>query len=376
MTLAYPDPEPHYHSLTPPNHHFNTIVGHEAVKRMLWKMVHSQRLPQALLFRGGRGVGKRSLVYALAKIINGEASDVSDAHPTRAASNIASGEYLDLRVVRPEGPGGQIRIDDIRDISDWAYMTPVEARRKIIIIEDADRMNVASANCFLKTLEEPPTHCVIALTTSQPHILLPTIRSRCSAVYLRPAPQDQLEEWLMGCFRMDPEQARMAALLADGRPGHALEQLVVIQGGARDDGMDLWDQVATQGQEDSYGVSAEARRQVGELVALFYREGFASVFGVAAGLLAVTERSLEGALTLMLMWYRDLMLRAVVGAANPMLVNRDLPEEAFSGHCPSDPVLLGRSMRLILDATGDTRRPGIDAQLALESLLTRLGELR
>lgn len=376
--MDYPNPEPNYRPLTAVDHHFNTIVGHDVVKRMLWRMVVGRRLPNALLFRGPEGVGKRSLAYATAKIVNGEPEDASDANPSRAARNIATGDYLDLRVVKPEGAARQIKIGDVREVTDWAYVTPVEARKKIVLICEADRMNVASANCFLKALEEPPSHCLIILTTSHPHTLLETIRSRCSAVWLHPVPSGELSDWLQVCYRMDEEQASIAALLGEGRPGHALAQLVKIEGGQADSEMDLWDQVAFDDEEENYGIEPATREKIAALVDRFYEHGFAAIFGVASDLMSVADNNLGAALTLLLMWYRDLAVRAVAGEETKLAVNRDLTDRSQYSHTPRDAAVLGRSMRAVLESMPDASRPAFNfnGQLALEALLMRLGEIQ
>ncbi|MCX7050050.1 MAG: hypothetical protein NTX50_31775 [Candidatus Sumerlaeota bacterium] len=383
--MAYPSPQPHYLPLAPRQHHFNTIAGHDIVKRMVWNMIQTGRLPQSILIRGPEGIGKRSLAFAMMKLVNGEPSDISDAVPTRTARNIASGDFLDFRMLGPSGPARLIKIErakndppdvlGIRDVTDWAYVTPIEARKKVILIHDADRMNVQSANCFLKTLEEPPPHCLIILTTAFPHFLLDTIRSRCSAIQLYPVPQGALEDWLMASFGMDRSQAAMAALLGEGRPGHALRQLIKIKGKPEQENADLWDVVtAERTEKETYGVDTKLRQSVAQVVDRFYQYGFAAIFGAAYELRELGG-TLEGALSLLLLWYRDLTLRALMSENSSLLINRDLTEKNLTQHTPSLPAILGRSLRAILEATRDAGRPLIDSQLALENLFLRLGEI-
>jgi DNA polymerase-3 subunit delta' len=381
--VNYPFPEPNFRALSAPEHHFNTIVGHEPVKRMLWKMVMAERLPHSILLRGAPGVGKRSMAFALVKLLNGGPGDVSDASPSRVARIIAEsdysednqGEYFDLRVIGPSARGaGQIKIEHVREAAAWAHVAPVEARRKVIVIHEADRMNVFSANCLLKVLEEPPACCVIVLTTALPHALLPTIRSRCAPVFLHPVPQEALTEWLMAVYQLEREPAAIAALLGGGSPGRAVAQLSKIKGGGGDED-DLWARVAQGAAEEVYGVGADERLEIAALVDRFYEQGFAAIFAVASAL-AARPGGLGASLALMTAWYRDLVIRALAGDDSPLIVNRDILDRAPTRHTPRDPAVLARSLQALNEAAGDARRPFMNPHLALEALLLRLGEIR
>ena len=91
-----------------------------------------------------------------------------------------------------------------------------EARYRICIIENADLMNISTANALLKTLEEPPENSVIILTTEKVSDILPTIISRCQQVYFRPLSRYAIEKILIDRFNIDAQTARTAALIANG----------------------------------------------------------------------------------------------------------------------------------------------------------------
>ena len=93
-------------------------------------------------------------------------------------------------------PSRQIRIDEVRAAIDWVVTTSSRGRAKVVLVHPAEAMNVQSANALLKTLEEPPRGARLLLTASEPAHLLPTVRSRCQVVRLRPPDPTQARAWL------------------------------------------------------------------------------------------------------------------------------------------------------------------------------------
>ena len=142
------------------------------------------RLPHALLIHGPRGWGEERIANALAL-------DLMHLDPGRDAREVA---HPDLRWLQPEE--GVIKVDSVREIVDFMVRTPQTAGRKIAVIEDADRMNVHAANALLKSLEEPPPESFVALSSSAPERLLPTVRSRCQQIQVRPGNPDEVRGWL------------------------------------------------------------------------------------------------------------------------------------------------------------------------------------
>ncbi|MDE0420985.1 MAG: hypothetical protein OXK76_08870 [Gammaproteobacteria bacterium] len=144
----------------------------------------SARLPHALLIHGPPGWGEERIANALAL-------DLMRLEPGLDAREVA---HPDLRWLQPED--GVIKVDSVRLIVDFLVHTPQSAGRKIAVIEDADRMNVNAANALLKSLEEPPPESFIALSTSAPERLLPTVRSRCQEARIRPGTGHEVRAWL------------------------------------------------------------------------------------------------------------------------------------------------------------------------------------
>jgi DNA polymerase-3 subunit delta' len=115
-----------------------------------------------------------------------------------------------------------IRIGQIREVERTVALKPYEGRRRVVIIDPADALNVEAQNAFLKTLEEPPPDVTFVLITAREAALLPTIRSRCQRVAFRVLSVGQIEAALRQGSDLDAEEARLLARLAGGRLGWAL----------------------------------------------------------------------------------------------------------------------------------------------------------
>ncbi len=145
------------------------------------------RLPHALLIHGPGGWGESTLAEAFALRLIERSAD------RNGAAEIA---HPDLRWVVPEGDGGQILIDTVRDAAEFIVRTPQIAPRKVAVIPNADAMNGHSANALLKTLEEPPPNSYVILVSDSVRDLLPTVRSRCRWVPVRPAGEPSTRTWI------------------------------------------------------------------------------------------------------------------------------------------------------------------------------------
>lgn len=156
------------------------------------------QLHHAMLLSGPAGIGKRLLAELLARTLLCRAPVAGTAcGRCRDCELFAAGSHPDLLRVLPEEPGRQIRIEQIRSgLTGFVMHTASVARAKVAIIDPADAMNTHTANCLLKSLEEPAPRTHIVLISDTPARLLPTVRSRCLQVRLRPPPPDDAVRWL------------------------------------------------------------------------------------------------------------------------------------------------------------------------------------
>lgn len=144
---------------------FKDVVGQQAITNTLLNAIESNHLAQALLFTGPRGVGKTTCARILAKMIN---SDGNTSEDEDFAFNIFE---LDA--------ASNNSVDDIRNLTDQVRIPPQVGKYKVYIIDEVHMLSQAAFNAFLKTLEEPPKHCIFILATTEKHKIIPTILSRC-----------------------------------------------------------------------------------------------------------------------------------------------------------------------------------------------------
>ncbi len=144
---------------------FKDVVGQQAITNTLLNAIENNHLAQALLFTGPRGVGKTSCARILAKMINQEGSNNPD-------------EDFAFNIFELDAASNN-SVDDIRSLTDQVRIPPQVGNYKVYIIDEVHMLSQAAFNAFLKTLEEPPKHCIFILATTEKHKIIPTILSRC-----------------------------------------------------------------------------------------------------------------------------------------------------------------------------------------------------
>lgn len=462
--------------LEPSHHTFDTIWGHEPVKKLVRRMLASNRLPHAMLLHGPDGVGKRSLAFAMAKLIlsaglrvpggtiaaprgaryswhldeparsdndmfgGGEGMDdlfgeqpdlfaepkqaapppppetpkeeakpkrarksakakkeeppaleakqaqaetaetkpkasrkkaaapkdeapappaeapapapapaaaprslaidprvdklVAKSYPVQYAGDmpIMSG-FADLNIIEPAPGKKGIRVEQVRALTEEiGYLAPIESTWRVVLIFGADTITPSAANSLLKLLEEPPSFLVLILVTDSPYRVLETIRSRCASLPCHPVDRDELTHRLVQEERCDPSHARVAASLAEGRPGVALSYLS--------------------------GKALEQRQEILEARLGVDRRGLASV-PMSASRVLKAAGSVGTASTLLLALARDRLVRRFAPGVEHLLINGDLAAR-FDEFTP-DPADLCEEAERLLDALRLSQHPAIPA---------------
>lgn len=317
---------------------FSEFLGNERLVAALRGALRSQRVPHALLFTGPRGVGKYTLARMFAQAANcerlpddfcgecetckrisllaepqmlmeqglaerGESADaatveriplVLQSHPDVWAI-VPDPVRLKAPVARP-----MMRIGQLRAVQRAAYFQPM-GRRRVFILDGAETMNWNVANVFLKILEEPPGSATLILTAPSPHMLLPTIVSRCLQFHFAPLPETEVEKILKEKTDRKPADRKLAAQLAEGSPGLAME-------------MDV--EQTVQRHRDALRILDRTARS----------EGFAQLFADTGALAKDRDSSFEDHLQVFYSLLGDL-LELTSGAKQPDLRNPHLSKE-------------------------------------------------
>ena len=317
---------------------FSEFLGNNRIVTALRGGLRTERVPHALLFTGPRGVGKFTLARMFAQAANcerlkddfcsecvtcqriallaepqrlveqglaerGESADAAtvervplilQSHPDVWAL-VPDPVRLRTPVARP-----MLRVGQLRAVQRAAYFQPM-GRRRVFILDGADTMRWDVANVFLKILEEPPGSATLILTALSPYSLLPTIVSRCMQFHFAPLPQADVEKILQDKTAHKSAERKLAAQLAEGSPGVAIE-------------MNL--EQASQQRRNALRILEHAARG----------EGFAQLFAETAALAKDRESSFEQQIATFYGLLSDL-LELTSGVKQPTLRNVPLVRE-------------------------------------------------
>lgn len=204
---------------------FATILGQPQVRDFLRSSVKSDHVNHAYLFAGPAGSNKTQAAYAFAQAIlcpkgasgpRGGACGSCDN-----CSRVRRKTHPDIHFFQPEGAGGYL-VEQVREIVSDVALAPIQASRKVYIIDRVDLLNRAAANAFLKTLEEPPDDVVLILLGRTRDSVLPTIASRCQVVPFRHIPPSEAAGIISQNTGASIEQSRQAMEACSGSITNAI----------------------------------------------------------------------------------------------------------------------------------------------------------
>jgi DNA polymerase-3 subunit gamma/tau len=209
---------------------FSEVIGQEHVTRTLKNALDQGRTAHGYIFSGHRGIGKTTVARILAMALNCRSSDQPVTEPCgvcESCTEIRAGNSVDVIEIDAATNRG---IDEIRELREAARYRPARDRFKIYILDEAHQITDAAFNALLKTLEEPPSHVVFMLATTQPEDIPQTIRSRCQHFSFRAVRFEeilgQLKD-LAGRENIEADEDALA-LLAEAGDGSIRDALSIL----------------------------------------------------------------------------------------------------------------------------------------------------
>ncbi len=209
---------------------FSEVIGQEHVTRTLKNAIEQGRTAHGYIFSGHRGIGKTTVARILAMALNCRSSDKPVMEPCgvcESCTEIRAGNSVDVIEIDAATNRG---IDEIRELREAARYRPARDRFKIYILDEAHQITDAAFNALLKTLEEPPSHVVFMLATTQPEDIPQTIRSRCQHFSFRAVRFEeilgQLKD-LVGREKLEANEDALA-LLAEAGDGSIRDALSIL----------------------------------------------------------------------------------------------------------------------------------------------------
>ncbi|MBN1664761.1 MAG: DNA polymerase III subunit delta' [Deltaproteobacteria bacterium] len=321
---------------------FRAIYGHENQIDSLKRAMAKSRVAHAYLFYGTAGTGKKSTALAFAKALTcrePKGYDACDA--CLSCRKIERCNHPDIIVIDVEGKN--IKIEDVRNIQNQMQFKPLEGEKRVVIICDADKMNITSANALLKTLEEPSDGNVLILITARFHQLPLTIISRCQLLRFNPLTAAIVSAYLRDKLAIDDKTAKDLAASSGGSIGRAVL---------------MHEEAYIQNRDDILNVLLETNK-TNLLRLLFF-----------TGDMAAQPKSLTEKLHLMKGCFRDVLVYRETGEQN-RLINHDRLDAIKKIGAG----LSGRDMLNNIKAVDDALRAleqNANKQLTLEAMMFRL----
>ena len=202
------------------------VFGHDRAVESIKRSLEAQRLAHAYLITGPYNIGKKTLAINMAQAVNCQQAP-APCGECSSCLRITSANHPDVQIIgrlseNGSGAKREISISQIRELQQSAALRPYEGKYRVFIIDSGEHLNEESANCLLKTLEEPPAGVLIILLAADPGKLLATIISRCQKIELFPVNPAITEQVLIDRWQVEPQKAQRLGRLCHGGIGWAI----------------------------------------------------------------------------------------------------------------------------------------------------------
>lgn len=338
---------------------FDALLDQHRPVRLLTAALETGSFPNAYLFSGPEGVGKKTAARAFAMACNCEGKEGSESHAAsdetaegyirknpalacgrcRSCRKILSESHPDVHWILPSG--NYIKVDQVRELCQRLSLKPYEAKTRLVVIDEAHTLNPEAGNTLLKVLEEPPEKTLFILTARQASDLLPTILSRSRHIRFNPISRENIKHYLETRCGIDAKDADIVAAMAGGSLSSANAMIEKNWIAHRNWIIKTLTGLANQ--------------------SVNYQLAFAEF-------LAKDSRRIETTLDIMKSWYRDL---AVYAYLPDQLINKDLLDEIAAR---SKQIPLARLLDISrqIEATARNIQANANVRLAMDNLVIAL----
>ncbi len=327
---------------------FDSIIGQEHIKEHLRMSLISGKISQAYLITGESMQGKEYIarIFANALVCEDPVGGVDPCGKCKACIQAATKNHPDIVTVTHDRPN-TVSVDDVRSqiVSD-AQIRPYQSRRKIYIMNEAEKMTPQAQNALLKTLEEPPEYVVILLLSTSASSMLNTVLSRCVRLDMRPVEDRLVREYLMKQIRVPDYRADICTAFARGNIGKARNLAI---------------------SEDFDNIREETIRILKHIRSMDTSELIAVLKILEDYKLSVNEL-----LDIMMSWYRDVLLYkatmdedAIVFKDEKELIIKEAQRDSYEG------------IENVINVIGKTKqriRSNVNFELAMELMLLTIKE--
>jgi DNA polymerase-3 subunit gamma/tau len=209
---------------------FSEVVGQEHILKALENSINHNKLHQAYIFSGTRGVGKTTIARVFAKCLNCQKHDMPQAVPCNECSaclEIKAGRHIEFLEIDAASRTG---VDDMRELLDSVQYKPANARFKIYLIDEVHMLSKSSFNALLKTLEEPPPHVMFLMATTEVEKVPKTVLSRCLQLNLKIIPENQIRDHVQSLLDLESIKydEESLALIASSAQGSIRDGLTLL----------------------------------------------------------------------------------------------------------------------------------------------------
>ena len=207
---------------------FENIVGNTKIKQELKNVANSNAVSHSYLFVGEEGIGKKQIAREFAKMILCLSQEKENCNQCDSCIKFISNNNPDFIEISEDG--NSIKIAQIRELQEKIYQKPIVSSKKVVIIDNSEKMTEEAQNSLLKTLEEPPSYVIFILATTEPHKIPATILSRCQRFDFKKISDENIDKRLQyicdeSKIEITNEALKIIAVLSEGAMRDALSIL-------------------------------------------------------------------------------------------------------------------------------------------------------